>query len=117
MLSADGGLFDVSGEFSRARLPDRRLVERVETVMRALAARPGDSFPDAMGSEKALEGLYRLLNNPRVNHPQLLEAHVLETVDRAQKAGDVLAIHDLKHPLNSRDESPKLLRRRPDEWG
>lgn len=111
MPSAKVDLWDVSGEFSRARLPDRRLLARAESVTRALSARPGDSFPDAMGSESELEGLYRLLNNPRVNHPQLLESHVLNTVDRAQAIGDVLAIHDTttnKFPHLSPEEVGEL---------
>lgn len=94
MLSATEGMWDVTGEFLRARLSDKRLVARSVAVMTALSKCPGDSFPDAMGGEKELEGLYRLLNNPRVNHPQLLESHVWSTADRAKAAGDVLAIHD-----------------------
>jgi hypothetical protein len=111
MTNAADGLWDVSGEFSRARLPDTRLVARTDQVMRALAARPGDSFPDAMVSEKALEGLYRLLNNPRVDHSQLFESHVLNTTDRAKAAGEVLAVHDTttnKFPHLSPEEVGEL---------
>jgi hypothetical protein len=94
MTSVSAGIWDVTKEFSRARIADKRLLGRTASVMAALARSPGDSFPDAMGSEKALEGLYRLLNNPRVNHTQLLESHVLTTAERAKAAGDVLAVHD-----------------------
>lgn len=111
MQSAHKGMWDVTGEFLQARLPDMRLVARTGTVMAALAKCPGESFPDAMGSEKELEGLYRLLNNPRVNHPQLLESHVLRTVERAKAAGDVLALHDTttnKFPGLSSEEIGEL---------
>jgi len=111
MLTAREGLWDVSNEFCRARLSDKRLLRRIEMVMQALGTRPRDSFPDAMGSEKALEGLYRLLNNPRVNHPQLLEAHVRSTVERAKAVGEVLAIHDTttaKFPRLSAEEIGEL---------
>jgi Transposase DNA-binding/Transposase DDE domain len=95
MNRANEGLWDVSMELSRARLPDKRLGARVTTVMRSLASRPADSFPEAMGSNRALEAFYRLVNNPRVNHPELLASHVLSTVERAaQVDGDVLAVHD-----------------------
>ena len=111
MLGISEGLWDASNEFSRARLPDKRLVARTTTVMRALTTRPGESFPDAMGSEKEMEGLYRLLNNTRVNHPQLLQSHVLSTVERAEATGEVLAIHDTttaKFPKLSVDEVGEL---------
>ena len=111
MQGAVEGMWDVTGEFLRARLPDKRLVGRTLEVMKRLARSPGDSFPDAMGSEKELEGLYRLLNNPRVNHPELLKSHVLGTVERAEAAGDLLAIHDTtsnKFPALSPEEIGEL---------
>lgn len=95
MISSNEGLWDVSAELSRARLPDKRLGARVREVVRSLASRAGDSFPEAMGSNAALEAFYRLVNNPRVNHPELLASHVLNTVERAALVdGDVLALHD-----------------------
>ena len=89
-----GWLADVAHEFSGAELPDVRLERRVTAVMSALAAKPDHSFPDAMGTDRALEGLYRLLNNPRVNHGPIFEAHALQTAERARNAGDVLILHD-----------------------
>lgn len=95
MTSATAGLFtDITQEFSAAKLADKRLQRRIDTVMRGLSAKPGRSFPEAMGSEIALEGLYRLLNNPRMSHQQLLEAHTRRTAERARAVGEVLVVHD-----------------------
>ncbi len=105
--SASGWLSELAGEFQGARLPDRRLGGRIRTVVAALAAKADSSFPTAMGSPKELEGLYRLLNNPRVNHEQLLEAHAQNAAQRAQGVDGVLVVHDtstFKFPHLSAEE-------------
>ena len=107
MNDASGWLADVAEEFSGATMADARLERRVSTVMRALAAKPDHSFPDAMETDSALEGLYRLLNNPRVNYQELFEAHAQQTAERARHVGEVLVVHDtstFKLPHASIDE-------------
>lgn len=107
MDKAAGWLGDMAQEFSSAKLADTRLERRVSAVMRALAAKPDHSFPDAMGTDSALEGLYRLLNNPRVAHQAMFEAHAQQTAERARHAGQVLVLHDtstFKLPHSSVDE-------------
>lgn len=94
MIDVSDGWWGVSKEFSRAVLRDKRLLARAETIVEALAARPEDSFPEAMGSAATLKGLYRFVNSPSVDHEALLESHILNTVERAKSAQDVLAIHD-----------------------
>jgi hypothetical protein len=89
-----GWLNAVGDEFRGAVLPDRRLEARVREAMEALAAKPGSPFPTAMGSSRALEGLYRLLNNPRVGHEHLFEAHAEHTAARTRSVGEVLVVHD-----------------------
>lgn len=107
MDQASGWLADVAQEFSRVKLADVRLKRRVTSVMRSLAAKPDRSFPDAMETDSALEGLYRLLNNPRVDHQEMFEAHAQQTAERARAAGEVLVGHDtstFKLPHASIDE-------------
>jgi hypothetical protein len=107
MDKASGWLANVAQEFSGAKLRDTRLERRVSMVMGALAARPDHSFPDAMETDSALEGLYRLLNNPRVNYQEMFEAHARKTAERARAAGEVLVLHDtstFKMPHSSVDE-------------
>jgi hypothetical protein len=84
----------LGNEFRGARVPDRRLEERICGVLEALAAKPDSSFPTAMGSPKALEGLYRLLNNPRVQHEALFEQHAANTSARALQLDSRLVVHD-----------------------
>lgn len=107
MDKASGWLADVAQEFSGAKLADTRLASRVAMVVGALAAKPDHSFPDAMQTDAALEGLYRLLNNPRVNHQEMFEAHAQQTATRARAVGQVLVVHDtstFKLPHASVDE-------------
>ena len=94
MINVADGCWGVSQEFSKAKLRDKRLLTRVELIVGALAARPEDSFPEAMGSSSALKGLYRFVDSPGVDYEALLESHILNTVERAKTAQEVLAIHD-----------------------
>jgi hypothetical protein len=62
--------------------------------MRKLAGHPDATLPQALGSDAALEGAYRLVNNERVSFEELNAAHAEVTSKRAGQAGKVLAIHD-----------------------
>lgn len=111
MIDLADGLWDVSKEFSRFKARDKRLLARVEAVIGALAARPQQSFPKAMDTGGALKGFYRFVNSPGVDHEALLESHIRNTVERAQAAQDVLAIHDtttFKYPNLPSDEVGEL---------
>ncbi len=81
-------------DLAEAELGDPRRVARAQQVVRRLAAAPGASLPDAMGTEAELEGAYRLFNNEAVSFAQLIDAHIRGASLRAQAAGTVLAIHD-----------------------
>ena len=94
MIDVSDRVWDAAREFSRAKLRDKRLLARAEVTVGALAARPEESFPEAMGSAATLKALYRFVNSPGVDHEALLESHILNTVERARIAQDVLAIHD-----------------------
>lgn len=93
-VAGAGWLNAVGDEFRGAVVPDRRLGSRICEVVETLSAKSDSSFPTAMGSPKALEGLYRLLNNPRVRHENLFEAHAKCTASRARAVDEVLVVHD-----------------------
>jgi hypothetical protein len=93
-MSEAGWLNRLGDEFRDVRLPDRRLGGRVCAAVEALAAKSDSTFPTAMGSPKALEGLYRLLNNPRVSYESVFEAHAMQTAARVREVDSVLAVHD-----------------------
>ena len=60
------------GEFEGIDLGHKKCDRRLERVVAALAVKPDASFPEAMGNDAELEGLYRLLNNERVSPSKLL---------------------------------------------
>lgn len=59
-----------------------------------LEAEPAKSFPRAMGSDAALEGFYRFINNDAFTAEEIFAPHVTATTERATEAGDVIALHD-----------------------
>lgn len=84
----------IQDEFAGLSLNDERLAARGHTVVGALAANPSDSFPDQMGSDAELEGLYRFLANPKVALTTLLEPHIAATMERISEAPIVRIVHD-----------------------
>jgi transposase-like protein/DDE family transposase len=85
------------GEFAYADLGDTRRGERLLRVAGLLEREPGSSFPRAMGSDAALEGLYRFLNNKGFGAEAIVAPHIAATVERARAAQTVIAIHDTTH--------------------
>ena len=84
----------IAQEFAKLDLGDPRRTRRVVEFVTAMARHPQQSLPSALGTEAALEGAYRLLNNENVDFDDLLAEHRDMTVDRAQAAGEVLVLHD-----------------------
>src|SRR6188472_443892 len=81
-------------EFEGAQLGDARLVERLGKIAEALAKRPDESFPSAMGSEASLEATYRFLGNERVSPEAILRPHWERTHERCRQQSRVLAVFD-----------------------
>lgn len=84
----------VSGEFENADLGDARRVKRLQQVASDLCNAPDRSFPEQMGSDAGLEGLYRLLGSEDVSAEAILEAHAEETALRVQEVREALCLHD-----------------------
>jgi Transposase DNA-binding/Transposase DDE domain len=84
----------IAREFAKLELGDPRRTRRVVEFVTAMARHPQQSLPSALGTEAALEGAYRLLNNENVDFDDLLAEHRDRTVDRARAAGEVLVLHD-----------------------
>jgi transposase-like protein/DDE family transposase len=84
----------VASVFNGAKLGDPRRSQRLKETVRRLAQHPDATLPQALGSDAALEGAYRLANNERVSFEELNAAHAEVTAKRAREAGKVLAIHD-----------------------
>lgn len=71
----DSNVFTIMGEFENIDLGHEKRNRRLKRVVAALGVKPDASFPEAMGTDAELEGLYRLLNNPSVNATKLLQPH------------------------------------------
>jgi hypothetical protein len=86
----------VMGEFEDIDLGHEKRNRRLKRVVAALAVKPDASFPEAMGNDADLEGLYRFLNNKNVNTAKLLQPHCAETVERVRSKPEqvVVASHD-----------------------
>jgi hypothetical protein len=89
----------IASEYRGARLGDRRRTRRLERIACELARNPGLSFPEAMGTEGQLEGLYRFLNNDEVSFEAVQAPHAQQTRVRCQAHDRVLAISPIRASL------------------
>lgn len=81
-------------ELETAELGDKRLNERFENILEALAARPNVSLPAAMGGRAELEAAYRFCDNEKVTPEKILKPHRDATVKRCKKQKVVLCAQD-----------------------
>src|SRR6478736_9720238 len=81
-------------EYRDAALGDRRRSRRLERIGATLARDPRLSFPEAMGDEGQLEGLYRFLNNNDVPFDAVHAPHAERTKRRCDLHDRVLVLHD-----------------------
>lgn len=87
-------LTNVAHEFGGAELGDERRADRLKIIAGLLDQEPAKSFPRVMGSDAALEALYRFLNNDGFDASEIGEPHVSQTGDRAKAVERAIAIHD-----------------------
>ena len=66
-------LAPLSGELEKAKLGDKRLSKRLGNMVDLLTLKSDLSFPQAMGSDAALEGFYRFIRNKKVSKDRILE--------------------------------------------
>jgi len=81
-------------EVTNASFGDERLTKRLGLLARALAMRPGETLPEALGDEAALEGAYRFFGNERVSPEGVLAPHVEQSCHRCNERGRVLVLFD-----------------------
>src|SRR5436190_9190914 len=84
----------LSGEMGKAQLGDPRRAKRLGKIVDALLARPGESFPNALGTDAALEAGYRFFKNRRVTPELILQPHIDATVARSGEVSRVVVLHD-----------------------
>ncbi len=81
-------------EFRGANFGDVRLAKRLLSLVERLVVDPSASFPEAAGSDAALEATYRFLGNSAVTPQRILAPHVGATVARIKAEGIVIVAHD-----------------------
>lgn len=84
----------IKNEYAEAALGHASRNTRLERIVAGLAGDPSVSFPDAAGSDSALEGTYRFLNNPAVEFEHIWGPHRRCTRERAASRGEILIAHD-----------------------
>jgi hypothetical protein len=84
----------IKASFSKVDLGDPRRTKRLFRSVAKMAMRPGASLPEAVESERDLEGVYRFANNHAVSPKKLLAAVASTTAKRAKDARSLIVIHD-----------------------
>lgn len=105
-LSQRQDLSELSNEVRGAKLGDRRRTARYCRILDLLAAHPNASIPVAMHTSANQEAYYRLMNNDALDHHDLLEPHVDQTVQRARRCNAVLVVHDTTEFRFNLDDAP-----------
>ena len=85
---------DVLAEFDTLLLPDKRLIDRVQSFVQQAWNNPSASLPQMLQDAAQLEGGYRLLNNPRVGFEALVAPHAACSAKRAKQGEVVVVVHD-----------------------
>jgi Transposase DNA-binding/Transposase DDE domain len=89
-----GNTWKVRDEYAGADFGDKRLVDRLTEMSSALGMMPNKSLPQALGTDAALEGAYRFLNNEEVTADGIVESHFRETALRCSGRTTVVIAHD-----------------------
>jgi Transposase DNA-binding/Transposase DDE domain len=84
----------VVSEFDRISLGDRRLDERLLSLVRSVCQAPAESLPTLLGTSAKREAAYRFFANKAVAPEAMLAPHVTETVKRMGALTSVRIIHD-----------------------
>ena len=81
-------------EFGGADLGDRRLSNRLVSLVRDFYARPQASIPQACQSRAKTKAAYRFFEHPSMSMDKVLEQHYESTLGRVKGEGVVLAVQD-----------------------
>jgi len=84
----------VEQEFTSADLGDKRLNERLNSVMSEISDNPQTSVKSAFQGWKEVIGAYRFFNNKKVTVDSILQPHRDATLDRIKQHERVLLVQD-----------------------
>lgn len=98
----------VNDEMRTADLKDRRLNERLQTVLSQLAERPTASIPAACGGHAEMTAAYRLFANEKASFDNILEAHIDAARERIAAQAVVVLAQDTTEVDLTRPEQQVL---------
>jgi len=81
-------------EFGDADLGDRRLTNRLVSLVHDFYARPQASVPQACQSRSKTKAAYRFFEHPYMSMEKVLEQHYESTLGRVSQEGVVLGVQD-----------------------
>ena len=96
----------IANETKACRLSDKRLHNRLQTLLNELANHPDSSIPDSCETWAATQAAYRFLSNPAVDAKDILRGHTAATLERMKSQPVVLVVQDTTF-LNLAKESRK----------
>lgn len=94
VVAAEGLQEWVRDELAQVDLNDVRLERRLHQVVTQVAAQPSASIPQACGRWADTKAAYRLLENEKVSHEQILEGHRQTCLERVRKENLLLVLQD-----------------------
>src|SRR5438309_8641771 len=81
-------------EVAQAELGDKRLDDRLVSLLSALGSRPNLSIPAACGGRAEMQAAYRFFDNDKVTFAKVLEPHIQRTRERVAQQAVVLLVQD-----------------------
>lgn len=85
----------IDQELAQCEFRDRRLAQRMRSILEQFASSPGDSIPLVCQDWANTKAAYRFLDNDRVSEAEILGGHFQATRERAAAtSGPILVLHD-----------------------
>lgn len=97
----------VVNETNKTKLKDKRLNDRLQTLLTQLSKTPGDSIPAACQSQADTVAAYRFFDNDKIAPKQILSGHVHASLQRINAQPVVLLVQDTTQ-LNYVSETDKV---------
>lgn len=99
----------VKSEVSECKFPDKRLSDRLVTLLSSLGEKIGDTIPTACRDWAATKAAYRFFSNPRIDEGAILSGHFASTAKRfSESVGSVLVLHDTSEFTFQRERAEKI---------
>jgi len=99
----------VTQEVSGCTLSDKRLNNRLETIINTLSKNPQKSIPGNCKTWSSTQATYRFLSNPSVSAGDILKGHTQSTLDRIKGEAVVIVAQDTTFiNLETEDDKKKM---------